>query len=178
MRLVASVPTLSASPYSAVVHISGHGLSRESAGGAGSVVYALSVSLCTPTEGGYGGGLELTITGNRFPTSDASSVTVSMCSIASGNVRVSSTTELTCRVDPSSASSILSNIGCPVTVSYAGSEATSGLFSFKSVLTTQLSSVSPLIGGTGGGTNVTITGSGFLPVGVVLLRQNMTSLLL
>ena len=64
MRLVASVPTLSASPYSAVVHISGHGLSRESAGGAGSVVYALSVSLCTPTEGGYGGGLELTITGN------------------------------------------------------------------------------------------------------------------
>ena len=176
-EVTCNAPTLGAGTYSAVVHISGRGLSRESTVGAGSVVYALSVSSCTPAKGGHGGGLELTITGNGFPTSDASSVTVTICSIACRNVRVSSSTELTCRVDPSGAY-VKSNTGCPVTVSYAGLDATSGQFSFKSGLTTQLFSVSPLIGGTGGGTNVTITGSGFLPVGVVLLRQNMTSLLL
>ena len=163
-----TTPTLSAGTYRAVVHVSGHGLARELSADVAMVTYALSVSSLTPDEGGHGGGLELTIEGNGFPTDTVgsiSAVTIAVWTVGCRNVQSVSSTQIKCTVDPSGTAPT-ADIGSQVVVSYRGIDTAPVTFTYKAGLTAKLASVTPLVGGTGGGTMVTITGTELLPMGV------------
>lgn len=120
-----------------------------------SYTHELIVSSITPTEGGYGGGLEVTIFGRGFNTSN---ISVSICDEICTSVTILSNDELTCQTPslPLNSTDAL----CNVTVTVEDfSENT--LFTYRSSLTAEITSIDPSRGGTGGGTRVTINGANF-----------------
>ncbi len=121
------------------------------------VVYTqdLSITNVTPSEGGYGGGLSSTITGNGFNGTD---VTVSICNNSCLSVQIVSNDQVTCVTPPLSMTP--TDTLCNVTVGVDGISKNTA-FTYKTNLTATVTSVSPSRGGTGGGTTITINGTDF-----------------
>lgn len=117
--------------------------------------YTLQVNSATPLRGSFGGGQSVTINGNGF---NSSGVSVTVCGTACQSVNVISNTQLICITPSSTASS--SDRSCSLTVS-AGSLSQSVTYVYGNNVTPTISSVSPVRGGTGGGTLLTITGTNF-----------------
>ena len=117
--------------------------------------YNLQISSTLPAEGGFGGGQTVTIVGNGF---NSSSTTATICGLACQSVTTVSNTQLTC-VTPSAVSSVPSQ-QCNLTVS-VGVLSQTAVFTYLTNLTANVTSISPLRGGTGGGTLLNITGTNF-----------------
>lgn len=154
------VPDKAAGTYSVIVHVRGSGLSVASA----MVSYSLLLTSFTPAESGHGGGVALTIAGAGFPVHNASDLVITVCG-SPCDATLQSTSQLSCILEGSNSQTDLS---CPVKMDL-GSESveSSSNFQFLTSLTPSLSTVSPTVGGTGGGTHVTITGNNLLPDGTV-----------
>ena len=143
--------SLPAGNHTVNVHVEEIGDSNEN------IVYThdLTITNVTPAEGGYGGGLISTITGNGFNGTD---VTVSICNKSCLSVETLSNDQLNCMTPPLPMASV--NTLCNMTVNVDGIKKNT-TFTYKTNLTATITSVSPSRGGTGGGTTITITGTGF-----------------
>ena len=113
----------------------------------------------SPADGSQGGGTLLTVSGFGFDTDGE--VTIQVCSepcIVEGSY---SATEIQCRT-PKTASTD-AETPCSVTVMQGEllSADSPSDFTYKADLTPMLTDVSPKFGGGGGGTQITITGTGF-----------------
>ena len=115
--------------------------------------YALSLSGLSTSEGSMGGGLGLVLTGSGFSNSS----TVTICGKACV-LKDSTLTSLTCTVPKADVTDADST--CDVVLSENGQTETSS-FTYRLALTPTVTGVSPFRGGTGGGTLLTITGTGF-----------------
>jgi hypothetical protein len=105
--------------------------------------------------GSYGGGLPVTVVGQGF---NASNITVSICNQTCLSVQVMSNSELICVTPSISVGEV--NDSCNLTVIVDDLSQTT-LFTYTTNLTATITSISPTRGGTGGGTNLTITGTSF-----------------
>lgn len=163
--ITCSLPVKPAGSYAVAVHVAGLGLAESSF----TVQYALTFDSFSPIQAGNGGGIEIVITGTGFPEtsnidteSDDTALSVWFCSTKCG-ISSSSLTQLVCILDAPSvddANTVCGN----VQVSYNRMTASAtDTFQFSSELTPQITDISPLIGGTAGGTIVTILGSKFYP---------------
>lgn len=117
--------------------------------------YNLQVNSVSPSQGSYGGGQTISIIGDGF---DGSNVVVTVCSQACQSIIIVSNTQLTCITPSATISS--SDTTCSLIVNVGGLiESVSYLY--EANLTATITSISPNRGGTGGGTTLTITGTGF-----------------
>ena len=175
--ITCTAPPMAANSYQILVYVQGLGLSQ----GEATISYALQISAFSPTSVGHGGGVVVSMSGNGFPTSIATSeeITITICE-ASCRITEASVTQLNCTLGPNNIESPFNTTtSCNITASYRNIEASStDEFQFIGLLTPNLVSITPNIGGTGGGTIVTITGSGFFPSDVfdpnMLVEEDIT----
>lgn len=163
-----TLPVKPAGVYQVLVTVEGLGHAQATPPGAATVEYALTVDDFSPTSGGYGGGVVLTISGAGFPQEeeDRTGLTVTVCDIPC-SVIASTLSILTCVLAPSTAQHTRDSTTCGLTVDFNAMLATaSENYTLSGALTPTLSSVSPTMGGTTGGTTVILAGSGFFPPGV------------
>ena len=118
-------------------------------------LYSLQVTSISPSQGSYGGGQSVVVTGDGFNTSG---VSVTICGQACQSVSVSSNTQLTCVTPSATVSS--SNTTCSLTVA-VGSLTQSTGYTYSASLTATVTAVNTTRGGTGGGTTLLITGTNF-----------------
>ena len=143
--------------YGVLVDTTEYGLSNDD------VEYAseLTASSVTPSSGSFGGGSLLVITGTGFDTETNPTVTVcdDECTIVSVT-----DTEIQCRTPANSGSGTEE---CTVSITQASGKSVdlADQFTYDDALTPQVLAVSPKRGGTGGGTRITITGTGFASSG-------------
>lgn len=163
--ITCTAPYRSAGVYSVSVHVKGIGLSMGPS--APPVIYNLAVDQVNPTQSSHGGGLLINLTGSGFPLDDEENVNISVCKSTCKVVEVFSEKLLSCLLQASGVSDPSIDTSCAVVVSYNDLIATSVQnITYKSSLTPTVTSISPNSGGTAGGTYVTVTGQGLLPVGV------------
>ncbi|XP_071946075.1 fibrocystin-L-like [Antedon mediterranea] len=126
--------------------------------------YNLTITDISPDDGSFAGKKNLTITGSGF-NGDSSMVTVcgNPCEVLSGTF-----TSLVCLLPANE--NIASELACDVVVSVSDdtTETQSNGFTYKQSLTATITSVSPARGGTAGGTEITISGTGFKSSGNVV----------
>jgi hypothetical protein len=115
--------------------------------------YSLTVSSLSADEGSIGGGLKLILTGSGFSMDSSVAICNKPCRYLN-----SSFVSYTCEVPKADEEN--QDSSCTVSISENGKTATSS-FTYRLSLTPRLTSVSPLRGGTGGGTLLTIIGTGF-----------------
>ena len=151
------LPSVPGGDYVVVVLATEFGLSNED------VTYEslLTADSLSPLSGSFGGGSLVTITGTGFDTNTNPSVTV--CS-EECTVETVSDTEIQCRTPANSGSG---TEVCAVSISQASGKSVdlTDSFTYDDSLTPQVASVSPQRGGTGGGTSITIQGTGFAASG-------------
>lgn len=111
---------------------------------------APTVSAISPAKGALGGGTTVTITGTNFYTGATVNIGGSSCTILS-----SSATSISCRTTSHAAGSV----GVTVTNVDAQTDTLAGGYEYRAAPT--VSAVSPTYGPIGGGTTLTITGTGF-----------------
>jgi hypothetical protein len=143
--------SLGAGHHPVIVHVDGIGDSNSD------ILYTsnLVVSSVSPVEGGYGGGLSVTVIGEGFNTSN---IDVKVCNRTCLSVRVVSNNELIC-ITPNVSIGAVNN-ACNLTVTVDDMSGNTE-FTYRTNLTPIITSVSPIRGGTGGGTIITITGTRF-----------------
>uniref|UniRef100_A0A8C4T925 PKHD1 like 1 n=1 Tax=Erpetoichthys calabaricus TaxID=27687 RepID=A0A8C4T925_ERPCA len=123
-----------------------------------SFTYILDLKSVTPSQGSFGGGAILQLSGDGFDE-QLSTVFVCNTSCVVDSLKSSSAT-LYCEVPLSNGTG--SSQVCDVTVYIGNNLVTlSNAFTYESALTPVVTAVTPRRGGTGGGTSLTITGSGF-----------------
>ncbi|XP_070541075.1 fibrocystin-L-like [Ptychodera flava] len=145
----------SAGTFDVVVYIDSKGLATSSS----TFEYQLEISSISPTECSFGGGRIVTIDGDGFD-SDNTQVTICDNECVIDNVTA---TQVLCEA-PANENLASGTQVCDVevTISTSGSTTSSSdAFTYESSMTPIITSVSPTRGGTGGGTTVTITGTGF-----------------
>ena len=178
--ITCTVPPMAANTYQVLVHVRGLGLSQ----GEATVSYSLEIAGFSPNSVGHGGGILLSMSGSGFPTipnSDTTSeeIAITICEAAC-RVTEATVTELNCILGPNDiASPFNTTSDCNIIISYQNIEASSAdEFQFVGLLTPNLLSITPNIGGTGGGTIVNITGAGFFPPDVfdptMLMEEDIT----
>ena len=164
-EITCTLPAKPAGRRQVLVIVEQLGYARPEMEGGAVVTYALRVDEFSPREGGYGGGLVLTVQGQGFPTgTDAEGINITLCETYC-SVTNSNFSTISCILAPSMVPpSPNATLSCNLTFSYNGMEATSSEnFLLLDSLTPRLSSITPSLGGTAGGTRVTLQGSGFLP---------------
>lgn len=119
-------------------------------------VHDLLVTNVLPSEGSYGGGLPVTVTGDGF---NGSNTMVSICNRSCSSLTIVSNAKLVCTT-PGASAIVANSSSCNVTVT-SGGLSNSALFTYTMNLTASIQSIYPTQGGTGGGTKVTITGQDF-----------------
>ncbi len=135
---------------SEIVAVGGGGTVLRSPCGGGS----LAVTSVTPNQGPTAGGTNVTIAGTGF----ASGATVTFGGNAATGVNVASATSITCTTPAHGAGIVNVTVTNP---SGGGSATLNNGFTYTDVSSITVTAVNPNQGPTGGGTNVTITGSGF-----------------
>ncbi|XP_068094025.1 fibrocystin-L-like [Hyperolius riggenbachi] len=135
--------------------LNGKGYARSNA----SFTYNLSMTSVSPSQGSFGGGLMLTITGSGFGQQLSRVLICSYDCIVDG-VR-SNTSFLLCEV-PMRNGTNTSSLVCNVSVMNGNNVVQiNNSFTYSSALTPLIYDVTPKRGGTAGGTRLTITGSMF-----------------
>ena len=170
--------------YALEVHVPGYGYADTTNK---TLDVNFDITTVSPIEGSKGGGSEITIYGVGFNTMEGKYISVTICDEKCPIIWDSvQSTELKC-LSPIDSTDLADN-PCDVVVSQGQNEiidlnpiagfkrrrkafedgvnATSPVqFTYRSSLTPSLTSVSPISGGSGGGTSITITGSGFATTG-------------
>ncbi|XP_066939673.1 fibrocystin-L-like [Macrobrachium rosenbergii] len=129
------------------------------------VEYPMSLVSVTPATGGFGG-VEVVLSGTGFDPSGGSNITVcNKTCLIPANFSFSSTM-LKCLV-PSRPQDGSPTLSCDVTVSNpdGGTAALAGGFTYDASITPAVTAISPVRGGTAGGTTLTINGTGFAASG-------------
>ena len=151
------LPSIPGGDYSLLVLATEFGLSNADV----SYESLLTAGSMAPLTGSFGGGTLLTITGTGFDTTTNPTVTV-----CSGECSIESVTdtEIQCRTPVNSGSG---TEDCAVSLSQVSGKSVdlTDTFTYDEALTPQVTSVSPQRGGTGGGTSITIEGTGFASSG-------------
>ena len=174
-EIICRVPQKPAGSYSVVVLVRGLGIA-EATPGESTLTYSVSIDSFNPQSGGYGGGITLTLSGHGFPNipSDAedvnelyNAISVTVCNTVC-TVTSSSSEQVNCTLEAKTVSSPFNtNTQCNVSISYNNViETSETAFQYIGSSTPRLDTMSPDIGGTGGGTLVILNGMGFLPQGV------------
>eukprot|EP00090_Calanus_glacialis_P017096 TRINITY_DN2671_c0_g1_i4.p1 TRINITY_DN2671_c0_g1~~TRINITY_DN2671_c0_g1_i4.p1 ORF type:complete len:4502 (+),score=1148.36 TRINITY_DN2671_c0_g1_i4:1085-13507(+) len=142
--------------YDVTVYNADLGLSNEE-----TFTSTLDIVSVTPSSGSFGGGSLLAITGTGFDSDDGVAVTV--CDNVCETVSVT-TSQIECLTPDNDATGVTEL--CDVVVTQASGSAESSLaFTYDRALTPSVTSIDPVRGGTGGGTLITITGTGFADSG-------------
>ena len=117
--------------------------------------YILQIDSVDPDQSGFGGGRLLVIRGQGFDESAVVTICGNECTHNPDHI--TTTTEISCEA-PSHA---LRNIDqmCDIVIGFIAN--LTDAFTYKPEMTSQITSVTPSRGGTGGGTTLTIHGSGF-----------------
>ncbi len=168
-EITCQVPYLAAGRYQVVVTVNDLGMARAEPSDAALLTYSLELDDFSPAEAGSGGEVLLTVRGMGFPdrniSGDRNRLSVSVCDVPCV-VLTSIYTELQCRLGPNTLPTV-SPRSCGITVESGSVSATAnGTFTFLQSLTPTLSSITPSLGGTAGGTVVSLSGAGFLPPGM------------
>ena len=158
-----TVPYRGAGVFWVAVHVRGKGLSRKHS--TSSLEYVLAIEGLSPKKSSHGGGLTMNITGSGFSLDSEENIEITVCSSPCRVIRVFSQGLLSCSIRPSGIDAT-TDITCDVVMSYNGLSASTQNFTYSSSLTAHVNSISPSSGGTAGGTLVTITGEGFMPLGI------------
>ena len=120
--------------------------------------YRLQIDSVDPDESGFGGGRVLIIQGQGFDESAVLTICGNECT--HNPDYITTTTNISCEA-PSHALGNIDQV-CDIEIILNGfSDVLSNGFTYKPDLTSQITSVTPSRGGTGGGTTLTILGSGF-----------------
>ena len=155
-NIVCTIPDISGGQYPVVVNNPALGNSNND------VILTVDLNLASvsPSTGSFGGGTLLTLAGVGFSTSDA---TVKVCS-AVCEITESTTTEIKCLAPGNNATD--ATLACDVVVEQdSGDTTAASAFTYDASITPTITAASPLRGGTGGGTLVTIDGTGFADSG-------------
>ena len=147
---------LSGGNYAVVVHNSDIGFSDDN------TIFesTLNIDKISPALGSFGGGLLVTILGTGF---DVDGVSINICDDEC-KIVTKTTTNITC-LSPANSSADQS-LECDVIVTQdSGTITSTSSFVYDRSLTPTLDSVNPVRGGTGGGTEITVLGSGFASKG-------------
>lgn len=139
----------SAGVYPVVVNLTPSGNSNNDK----TFTFDLTISSLSQTQGSIGGSLSLAINGLGFSSNSQVTICNNNCTVTASSV-----SSITCQVPQASTKNADST--CTLTVRENGQTATS-TFDYLLSLTPTLTSASPLRGGTGGGTLITITGTNF-----------------
>ena len=174
--IACTVPSMAAGSHRVLVHVRGLGLAKPQ-GNVAMVTYTLEIEDFSPSSAGNGGGVQLTLFGSGFPTvspgNSGTNIIVRVCQ-AICNVTESSVSQLNCTLGANNIPSpFTASASCNVSITYRNIVANSTTpFNFIGIFTPRLDSISPTIGGTAGGTMVTVSGSGFFPVlGAISLTE-------
>lgn len=122
--------------------------------------YTLSMTGVNPNESGFGGGRLLMLQGYGFDNSVVITICGNQCIIRSNHA--TTTTQISCEapMNPNHAAGV--NQQCDVVVTLNGLTFTlANGFTYKIAMTSRITSVAPARGGRGGGTSLTIRGTGF-----------------
>ena len=123
-----------------------------------SFTYSLDIDNVNPNESGFGGGRVLVLQGHGFDETAAINICGNECTLNSDHS--TTTAEISCEA-PSHALESNDQV-CDIEITLNGLTSTlSSGFTYKLAMTSQITSVTPSRGGTGGGTTLTIRGSGF-----------------
>ena len=169
--IICTLPYKAAGAYQVSVRVDGLGFAKPDTSDAATITYVLDIDDFTPKSAGNGGDVVLMVTGSGFPSlsgnEDSEGFVITLCDIPC-SIQNSSLTRLTCILSPRIVEDpFSSSLSCNMTISYNNNIVTSDeSFVFLSTLTPRLISISPAMGGTAGGTMVTLTGSGFFPSGI------------
>ena len=122
--------------------------------------YSLNIAAVNPSQGGFGGGSLLRIQGHGFDNNAVITICGNECAVRSSDS--TTTTQISCEapMHPNYATGV--NQPCDVVITLNGVTSTlSGGFTYRTDMTSEITSVTPSRGGTGGGTILTIKGNGF-----------------
>lgn len=120
--------------------------------------YNFQIDSVDPDESGFGGGRVLVIQGQGFDQSAVVSICGSECTHNSDHN--TTTTEISCEAPSHVLGSISQECDVTIILNNFIANLTNG-FTYKPEMTSQITSVIPSRGGTGGGTTLTICGFGF-----------------
>ncbi|CAH1247131.1 PKHD1L1 [Branchiostoma lanceolatum] len=138
-----------AGSYDVNVMVAGMGLATSSV----ALSYQLSLDSVQPTSGSLGGGLTLTLGGSGFSSSTVATVCGEPCPVSS-----TGPSQMECTLPANNGGS--AQVACDVEVEDNGiTTSLAAAFTYDSSLTPVIDSVSPSLGGTAGGTTITIAGS-------------------
>ena len=162
-----TLPGLPAGDYDVLVYVTGMGYALPSPPNVNTVRYSASINNFTPNVIGFGGGVDVSLFGVGFPLNVDGGATVTVCGVLC-DLLATNLTHMTChlgRLPPDHTTMTTAN--CDVVLSYPSGAITtaSNSFTYDSTLTPQVTMATPSMGGTGGGTMVTINGNNFLPPG-------------
>ena len=122
--------------------------------------YSLKIASVSPTESGFGGGRVVVLQGHGFDNSAAITICGNACTLKSSHA--TTTTQISCEapMHPNHAAGV--DQSCDIVVTLNGLVSTlAGGFTYRTAMTSKITSVTPSRGGTGGGTTLTISGTGF-----------------
>ena len=148
---------LAGGDYAVTVYNSDLGLSNDD----NIFTSTLEITAVTPSSGSFGGGSPLVILGTGFDSVNTPTVTVcdNVCEITA-----ITTAQIDCLTPANSGTGATEACDVVVTQSSGAATAEDG-FTYDQALTPSVTSISPVRGGTGGGTLVTVTGTGFAATG-------------
>merc|ERR1712106_837006 len=147
---------LAGGDYAVTVYNADLGLSNEE-----SFTSTLDITSVTPASGSFGGGSLLAITGTGFDSDNGFAVTV--CDNVCETVSV--TTSMIECLTPENDATGATEVSDVVVTQDSGSAESASAFTYDRALTPSVAAIDPVRGGTGGGTLVTITGTGFAATG-------------
>jgi hypothetical protein len=153
-QVVCELAAGAAGSFPVVVRRSGTGDSNSDV----AYMFSLVVDSLSQSEGSIGGGLALTVLGQGFSSDTSVRVCGKECKVLESDLG-----RLVCQLPAAEVKN--SDSSCALVVSENGLAETRS-FVYKLSLTPVLTRVSPARGGTGGGTRLTIEGSGFADEGV------------
>ena len=153
-NVVCTLATHAAGSYLVDVVVPGKGRATSGV----SFEYRLQIDGVDPDKSGFGGGRVLSIQGQGFDESAVVTICGTVCTHNSDHN--TTTTEIYCEV-PSHAPGNIDQVCDVEIILNSFSSVLSNGFTYKPEMTSQIASVTPSRGGTGGGTFLTILGSGF-----------------
>ena len=150
---------LGAHPASAVpvnVYVKGKGNSNNDT----TFIYDLALSGVSPDQSGFGGGINITVSGYGFGDDTVVKVCDRGCNVFKETV---TDTQLICEVPPNPDRNPRNDATCSVSVTSVSNvvKTLENSYTYRDSLTSTVTAVSPARGGTGGGVRVTIAGTDF-----------------
>lgn len=155
--LICKLENKPAGVYNVILHVKGKGMAAYPTNNAVTFEYQLSLYSISPNVSGFGGGRVVSVKGQGF----SSSTEVKIC----GNpcVTISSAlSEIYCELPIYTGQTGSPSVPCSVAVEQGSRLYNYGakFFTYQESLSSRITSVSPSRGGTGGGYEITITGTG------------------